>query len=109
MATPIDNKRLLEQFLEGGSTEEGKISENKPKEEFPNIEEKKQVADSTANNSQKKNLRFSITVPATMALTIREYVSQTTIQHLMNGGSYSLSQFFTEAAAFYIQEHGKSD
>ena len=97
MATPIDNKTLLQQFLEGGSLEE-----NIPTEELPKIESKK--SENTEDiNKQKKNLRFSITVSAPLALAIREYVAQTTIQHLIKGDSYNLSQFFSEAALHYMQ------
>ena len=101
MATPIDNKKLLQQFLEGAVVEE------ETKEETPKVERKLQSSGSTNAEKAKESLRFSITVPTPLALTIREHVTQTTIQRLIKGGNYSISQFFSEAAEHYIQN--KSD
>ncbi len=103
MATPIDNKQLLQQFLEGSAVEE-------PKETIPKIEKQKPETAGTNPKKEKvkQNLRFSITVPTALALNVREYVNQATIQHLMKGGNYSISQFFSEAAEHYIQAK-KSD
>ena len=98
MATPIDNKQLLKQFLEGAVVEE------ETKEETPKVEKKLQAGKSTNNEKTKESLRFSITVPTPLALTIREHVTQTTIQKLIKGGNYSISQFFSEAAEHYIQK-----
>ncbi len=98
MATPIDNKELLQQFLEGSSI-------NKElKEEFPKVEGQNQSDKNTSEEKTKKNLRFSITVPTPLALEIREYVTRATIQRLVKGSNYSISQFFSEAAKHYIQK-----
>ena len=96
MATPIDNKKLLQQFLEGSTVEE-------TKENLPKNERQTKITKKADGEGQQKNLRFSITVPTSLALTIREYVSQATIQHLVKGSNYSISQFFGEAAEHYIQ------
>lgn len=100
MATPIDNKALLHEFLEGSTTEKEK--QHSTTEEFPKVENIQ--AASTGEEKQHKNLRFSITMPAPLALSVREYVAQATIQHLMKGDSYNLSRFFSEAAIHYMQE-----
>ena len=98
MATPIDNKQLLKQFLEGAVVEE------ETKVETPKIEKQTPAAKkNTDGEKEKQSLRFSITVPTSLALTIREYVTQTTIQQLVKGGNYSISQFFSEAAEHYMQ------
>ena len=100
MATPIDNKTLLQQFLEGSTVEEDKPTKSTGK--FPEIESKESESKVDASK-QKKNLRFSVTVPTPLALAIREYVTQTTIQRLIKGDNYNLSQFFSEAALHYMQ------
>ena len=102
MATPIDNKQLLQQFLEGSTVEE------ESKETSPKIEKQKPLETNTDGEKVKQNLRFSITVPTALALSVREYVNQATIQHLIKGSNYSISQFFSEAAEHYIQAK-KSD
>ncbi len=99
MATPINSKQLLQQFLEGGG------GEKEPVEEFPAIQPQGKPSQTPQLNGQhKKTLRFSITVPTPLALTIREHVSQVTVQNLIQGRNYSLSQFFCEAAHDYLQE-----
>lgn len=98
MATPIDNKALLQQFIGDDEDNKDHSVDTLPKAE--NVQPK-----NTEDHikGQKKNLRFSITVPAPLAITIREYVTQATIAHLMNGKGYSLSQFFSDAALHYIK------
>ena len=97
MATPIDNKQLLEQFLDGSTVEA------EPKEKSPKIEREDPADVNASKEKIKQNMRFSITVPTPLALTVREYVNQATIQHLIKGSNYSISQFFSEAAKHYMK------
>ena len=100
MATPIDNKALLAQFIGGDKSKENHSTKR------PSIAQSPQSLRTADREKEqgKKNLRFSITVPTPLAITIREYVTQATIAHLINGDGYSLSQFFSEAALHYMQE-----
>lgn len=91
MATPIDSKALLEQFLEGQSTTEPTKPLSVP--EMTNVPPVKKTG---------KMARFTVTVPAELSGMIRQYVTDKTIQQLSVGESYSLSRFFCEAAVHYL-------
>ena len=98
MATPIDNKALLQQFLEGQPVEEPK-QVTLPVVEKPSIPSAKKAG---------KMARFSVTVPTELASMIRQQVTNKTIQQLSVGESYNLSRFFCEAAAYYLHSQEKN-